>query len=35
LRQGKMTHIPDSATIALISLAMYCTGVPVGGIGRS
>jgi len=29
------THIPDSAIMVLISLAMYWMGVPVGGIGRN
>ena len=29
------THNPDSATMVLTSLAIYCTGVPVGGIARS
>ena len=29
------TYNPDSEMMALISFAMYCTGVPVGGMGRS
>ena len=28
-------HNPDSATMVLTSLAIYCTGVPVGGVARS
>jgi hypothetical protein len=28
-------HIPDSATTAFSSLAMYCTGVPRGGVAQS
>jgi hypothetical protein len=28
-------HTPDSATTALNSPAMYCTGVPLGGVVRS
>jgi hypothetical protein len=28
-------HTPDSATTAFSSLAMYCTGVPLGGVVRS
>jgi len=30
----KSPEVPDSDTIALISLAMYCTGVPIGGVSR-
>ena len=29
------TYAPDSAMTVLISRAMYCTGVPSGGVARS